>query len=78
MQHSDATEDGDPDNYDHPDDWKQALIFAFRELARADFWLLVIILTVFDFLWVLLPAAAIGAHVYWVLHLLAWNKNYRV
>ena len=78
MKQNDAVEDGDPDNYDHPDTWKQALIFAFRELARADFWLLVIILTVFDFLWILLPAAAIGAHVYWVLYLFAWNKNYRV
>ena len=78
MKQSDEAEDGDPDNYDHPDTWEQAVIFAFRELARADFWLLVIILTVFDFLWILLPAAAIGAHVYWILYLFAWNKNYRV
>ena len=78
MKQRDGTEDGDPDNYDHPDTWRQALIFAFRELARADFWLLVIILAVFDLLWILLPAAALGAHVYWILYLFAWNKNYRV
>ena len=78
MKQNDAVEDGDPDNYDHPDTWKQTLVFAFRELARADFWLLVIILTVFDCLWILLPATAIGAHVYWILYLFAWNKNYRV
>ena len=73
-----GTGDRDPNNYDHPDTWKQALIFAFRELARADFWLLVIILTVFDLLWILLPSAAVGAHAYWILYLFAWNKNYRV
>ncbi len=78
MKQSGGAHDGDPDNYDHPDTWKQALIFAFRELARADFWLLVIILTVFDFLCILLIAVAIGAHVYWILYLFAWNKNYRV
>jgi len=78
MKQSDGAEDGDPNSYDHPDTWKQALIFAFRELARADFWLLIIILTVFDLLWILLPAAAIGAHVYWILYLFAWNKKYRV
>ena len=78
IKQSDGAENGDPDNYDHPDTWKQALIFAFRELARADFWLLVIILTVFDLLWILLPAAAFGAHAYWFLYLFAWNKNYRV
>ena len=78
MKQNDAVEDGDPDNYDHPDTWKQALVFAFRELARADFWLIVIILSVFDCLWILLPATAVGAHVYWVLYLFAWNKNYRV
>ena len=37
MKQNDAVEDGDPDNYDHPDTWKQTLVFAFRELARADF-----------------------------------------
>lgn len=69
---------GDPDNYDQPANWKEVLIFAFRELARADFWLLVLILILFDVLWLLLPAAAIGAQVYWILYLFAWNKNYRV
>ena len=78
MKQNDAVEDGDPDNFDHPDTWKQALVFAFRELARADFWLIVIILSVFDCLWILLPATAVGAHVYWVLYFFAWNKNYRV
>ncbi len=41
-------------------------LFFFRELTRADFWFLVLALAVFDVLWVLLPAAAIGAQVYWM------------
>ena len=49
--------------------WIDVLIFAFRGLARADFWLLVLILSLFGWTWVLLPAAAIGAQVYWMIYL---------
>ena len=47
------------------------VIFAFRGLARADFWLVVLGLAIIDQLWVLLPAAAIGAQVFWLLYLKA-------
>jgi len=45
---------------------KEQLIYFFRELSRADFWLLVLALEVFHATWVLLPAAAIGIQVYWL------------
>lgn len=45
----------------------QWFIFMFRELARADFCFLVLALAAFDVLWILLPAGAIGAQVYWIL-----------
>jgi len=50
-----------------PEGLFQWFIFIFRELARADFCFLVLALAVFDVLWVLLPAGAIGAQVYWIL-----------
>lgn len=43
----------------------QWAVFIFRELARADFWLIVLVLSLFDVTWVLLPAGAVGAQVYW-------------
>jgi phosphatidylglycerophosphate synthase len=53
---------------DHrPSGGLQTSIFIFRELTRADFCFLVLILATFDVLWVLLPAGAVGAQVYWLL-----------
>ena len=46
---------------------KERIIFIFRELFRADFCFIVLILALANFLWVLLPAAAIGAQVYWIM-----------
>ncbi|TAN49066.1 MAG: CDP-alcohol phosphatidyltransferase family protein, partial [Rhodospirillales bacterium] len=45
-------------------------VFIFRELSRADFCFLVLLLALFDGLWLLLPAGAIGAQVYWGLQFL--------
>ncbi len=42
------------------------VLFAFRELTRADFCFIVLALGIADVLWVLLPAGAIGAQVYWI------------
>ena len=80
QKNTSATEYGeDPEeNYDQPGNWIEAVTFVFRELVRADFWLLVLLLAVFDIVWVLLPAAAFGAQAYWIAQLLAWDKNYRV
>ncbi len=60
-----------------PDGWVQGLIFMFRELARADFCFLVLGLAVFDVLWVLLPAGAIGAQVYWLLLLVKSARSFK-
>ena len=40
--------------------------FIFRELFRADFCFLLLALAVCDCIWLILPAAAIGAQVYWI------------
>ena len=63
---------------DIPDSLRDKVIFVFRELARADFWLLVFLLATFGFVWILLPAAAIGAQIYWITLLLVRDKNFRV
>ena len=52
--------------------------FIFRELFRADFWLLVLILAIFDLVWILLPASAFGAQAYWITQLITKGKQYHV
>jgi len=44
-------------------DW---LVYAFRELSRADFCFIALALSLADLHWLLLPAGAIGAQVYWL------------
>lgn len=44
-------------------DWA---LYIFRELTRADFCFIVLALALFDVIWVLLPAGAIGSQVYWI------------
>lgn len=46
-----------------PADW---LIYAFRELSRADFCFIALALSLADLHWLLLPAGAVGAQVYWL------------
>ena len=61
-----------------PETLKDYIVFFFRELFRADFCFIVLALTLLDALWLLLPAAAIGAQVYWILYLTLRDKNYHV
>jgi phosphatidylglycerophosphate synthase len=61
-----------------PRGWKHQLVFFLRELARADFCFVVLFLAIFDLLWVLLPAAAIGAQVYWILRFVPGAGKYHV
>ena len=56
----------------------EVALFIFRELCRADFWLLVLILTIFDLVWILLPVSAFGAQAYWITQLITKGKQYRV
>lgn len=51
-------------------------VFVFRELTRADFWLIVLVLSIFDFTWVLLPAGAIGAQVYWATQFIGGAREF--
>ena len=61
-----------------PRGWRERIVFAFRELARADFCFIVLALAVFDLTWALLPAAAAGAHVYWVTRFVRGVGQYHV
>ncbi len=53
-------------------------IFVFRELSRADFCFLVLILALADALWFLLPAGAIGAQVYWMTQFVKAARRFHV
>ena len=61
-----------------PRDAREWVLFAFRELARADFCFIVLALALFDVVWVLLPAGAIGAQVYWLTRFLRGADDYHV
>lgn len=52
--------------------------FVFRELMRADFCFIVLLLALVDSLWWLLPAAAIGAQVYWMLRMVRAASRFHV
>lgn len=58
-----------------PLDWT---VFFFRELSRADFCFLILALAFLDLLWVLLPAGAIGAQVYWAMSFIRGAEDYHV
>ena len=61
-----------------PENWKQWIVFAFRELSRADFCFIVLVLAMFDVAWVLLPTAAVGAHAYWATQFIRGARDYHV
>ena len=63
---------------EQPNGWKQWSVYIFRELFRADFCFIVLLLAVFDSVWWLLPAGAIGAQVYWISQLVSGARNYHV
>jgi phosphatidylglycerophosphate synthase len=53
------------------------IIFIFRESFRSDFCFIILILALTDFLWVLLPALAVGAQVYWIMVIISYQREYR-
>lgn len=57
---------------------KELFVLVFRELSRADFCFILLILTILNYEWVLLPAAAIGAQVYWLTQFTGCAKKYHV
>jgi len=54
------------------------VLFAFRELSRADFCFIVFALALADLLWVLLPMGAIGAQVYWLTQAIRRARHFHV
>jgi len=60
-----------------PGRFGQRIIFFFRELARADFWLLVILAVLLDGDWFLVPLGAVGAQAYWLM-IFAQERRYHV
>jgi phosphatidylglycerophosphate synthase len=69
------TEDSSKNN-NAPKNVKEYIIFIFRELFRADFCFIVLILSLADVIWILLPAGAIGAQVYWIMFLILRRKSH--
>jgi phosphatidylglycerophosphate synthase len=61
-----------------PQDMIDWLIYIFHKLSRADFCIIVLLLTVFNVTWVLLPLAAIGAQVYWISDLFERTRGFHV
>ena len=56
--------------------WLDKLGFVLRGLIKADFWLLLLILTLGDLLWLLLLTAALGSHAFWLLSLRTLAKRF--
>lgn len=61
-----------------PETWYEWMVFAFRELSRADFCFIVLLLAVLDVHWLLLPAGAIGSQVYWATQFVKGANEYHV
>ena len=54
------------------------VIYFLRELSRADFCFLVLLLALLGGLWVLLPAGAIGAQIYWMTQFVRGARKFHV
>ena len=54
------------------------VIYFYRELSRADFCFLVLLLALLGGLWVLLPAGAIGAQIYWMTQFVRGARQFHV
>lgn len=61
-----------------PHGFAQWAIFIFRELSRADFCFIVLVLALLDQVWLLLPAAALGAQVYWITQFVGGVRDFHV
>ena len=61
-----------------PTNWTEAFVYVFRELSRANFCFIVLVLAAFDVTWFLLIAGAIGAQVYWLTSLFVGWRRFHV
>ena len=64
--------------YDRPQGFKQWALFIFRELFRADFCFIVLLLALLDAMWLLLPVGALGAQIYWLVLFSKSVRNFHV
>lgn len=71
-------EDSDTEAEASPQGPREWAVYILRELFRADFCFIVLALTLVDMLWLLLPAAAIGAHAYWLAGLVKGARRFHV
>ncbi|MGE0733798.1 MAG: CDP-alcohol phosphatidyltransferase family protein [Alphaproteobacteria bacterium] len=58
--------------------FRDRALFAFRELARADFCFILFAVALFRLEWLLLPAAAAGAQAYWITAFLKRSRTFHV
>jgi len=73
------SEESAPDAYSEaPKEFVPLVIFVFRELFRADFCFLLLLLALFDVIWLILPAAAIGSQVYWMIAFYKESRKFHV
>ena len=80
-KHSKSADAGTDPSADHeilPESWQHWILFAFRELSRADFCFIVLVLALPGWTWILLPAGAIGAQGYWITQLVKGARDYHV
>ncbi len=75
---SDLSQSVRPTHFDGGIGWRDKAIYAFRELLRADLWIVLVVLGALDLLWILLPAAAIGSHVFWIAGLTRNARKFHV
>lgn len=61
-----------------PDGWTDYTLYVFRELTRADFCFIVLILAAFDLLWILVLAGAVGSQVYWITQFVRGARDFHV
>ena len=69
---------GGAENGRQPVGAKEWALFIFRELFRADFCFIVLILALFDLTWLLLPVGAVGAQVYWAAQLIKGADEFHI
>lgn len=62
----------------HPEGWTDYAVYIFRELTRADFCFVVLVLAAFDLLWILVPTGAIGSQVYWITQFVRGARDFHV
>ncbi|MDA0306846.1 MAG: CDP-alcohol phosphatidyltransferase family protein [Proteobacteria bacterium] len=73
---SDQNNDEPAPQHRDPESVSAWVVFFFRELSRADFCFIVLGLALSGWLWVLLPAAAIGSQVYWIMQFAKGARDY--